>query len=136
MLPLFSPRLSVFYTHFYNPYGVFPFFAMLERVNISRHIAGPAWEWEGSCISRWSTLPKLCTSGMPCFVSKGHVARPRHILHEACILLIHPHVHAVTTSLSAAIALYIIVIRKMYTLYYLLFNTVFIKNSPTYFELC
>jgi hypothetical protein len=29
-----------------------------------------------------------------------------------------------------------IVIRPMYTLYYLLFNTVYIKNSPTCFELC
>jgi hypothetical protein len=32
--------------------------------------------------------------------------------------------------------LYKIVFRQMYTLYYLLFNTVYIKNSPTCFELC
>ena len=31
---------------------------------------------------------------------------------------------------------YKIVFRQMYTLYYLLFNTVYIKNSPTCFELC
>jgi hypothetical protein len=29
-----------------------------------------------------------------------------------------------------------IVIRQIYTLYYLLFNTVYIKNSSTCFELC
>jgi hypothetical protein len=29
-----------------------------------------------------------------------------------------------------------IVFRQMYTLYYLLFNTVYIKNSPTCFQLC
>jgi hypothetical protein len=32
--------------------------------------------------------------------------------------------------------LYKIVIRQMYTLYYLLFNAVYIQNSPTCFELC
>jgi hypothetical protein len=32
--------------------------------------------------------------------------------------------------------LYKIVIRQMYTLYYLIFNRVYIKNSPTCFELC
>jgi hypothetical protein len=31
--------------------------------------------------------------------------------------------------------LYKNVFREMYTLYYLLFNTVYIKNSPTCFEL-
>jgi hypothetical protein len=34
------------------------------------------------------------------------------------------------------IKVYKIVIQQMYTLYYLLFNTVYIKNSPTCFELC
>jgi hypothetical protein len=32
--------------------------------------------------------------------------------------------------------MYKIVFLQMYTLYYLLFNTVYIKNSPTCFELC